>query len=367
MATPRRTRSNVEKSAPRSHGSLTDAVTASGQVRCTAWCIVSTPACSHCIDPRPRGRRVGDHLLTGGPVAPRVVEDAVVAGVGAGEDRRVVGERHRRQRRHRAVLEGGAHRHEAGDVRRLAPVGHVVEDVRVAPVEQEPDDVVGRGRRRAGRRAPRRPGATGNRPSSIGATPISAATVGATSTSRHARRHAAQRADAGAADHERRPRLHDVERAVLAAVAALVLPVVGGGVDHAEVGRGRMVEELRHLLVGERVAVRGAVRVAHAQLVGAAARSGRSPGPPAGCGRRPARRCRRFVNRTRPSARVRLVRVAVARRAPSRRSARARGRARRSRARSTLTGARSSARSSVPPRSLGRATRRRRHRTAGPT
>ena len=60
---------------------------------------------------RPCGRRVGDHLLTAGPVVPRVVQDLVVTGVGAGEDRGVVGERHRRERRHGAELERGAHRH----------------------------------------------------------------------------------------------------------------------------------------------------------------------------------------------------------------------------------------------------------------
>ena len=57
-------------------------------------------------------------------------------------------------------------------------------------------------------------------------------------------------------DHERRPRLHHAERAVLAEVAALVLPVVRGGVHHAQVGRRGVVEELRDLLERERVRVR---------------------------------------------------------------------------------------------------------------
>jgi hypothetical protein len=47
---------------------------------------------------------------------------------------------------------------------------------------------------------------------------------------------------------------------VLAPVAALVLPVVGGGVEDAQVRRGGMVEELGDVVVGERVGVRGAVR-----------------------------------------------------------------------------------------------------------
>ena len=56
-------------------------------------------------------------------------------------------------------------------------------------------------------------------------------------------------------DHERGPGLHDPERPVLASVAALVLPVVGAGVEHAEVGRGRVVEELRDVVVRERIGV----------------------------------------------------------------------------------------------------------------
>ena len=44
--------------------------------------------------------------------------------------------------------------------------------------------------------------------------------------------------DALAGEHERRPGLHEAERAVLAEMAALVLPVVRGGVQDAEVGRG---------------------------------------------------------------------------------------------------------------------------------
>ena len=62
-------------------------------------------------------------------------------------------------------------------------------------------------------------------------------------------------AHALARDHERRPGLHDAQRTVLAAVAALVLPVVGGGVQHAQVGRRGMVEELGDVVERERVGV----------------------------------------------------------------------------------------------------------------
>ena len=46
---------------------------------------------------------------------------------------------------------------------------------------------------------------------------------------------------------------------MLTDVTTLVFPVVRGGVHDAEVGRGGMVEELRHLLERERVRVAGPV------------------------------------------------------------------------------------------------------------
>jgi len=64
--------------------------------------------------PRPRRLRVCDDLLAGRAVEPRVVEDAVMAGMRAGDDRRVVREGDRRERRHRAVTERDAHLDEAG-------------------------------------------------------------------------------------------------------------------------------------------------------------------------------------------------------------------------------------------------------------
>ena len=71
-------------------------------------------------------------------------------------------------------------------------------------------------------------------------------------------------------DHERGPGLHDPERAVLAAVTALVLPVVRAGVQHAQVGRRRMVEELRDVVVRERVRVAVARRIRVGELGGEA-------------------------------------------------------------------------------------------------
>ena len=53
---------------------------------------------------------------------------------------------------------------------------------------------------------------------------------------------------------------------MLADVAALVLPVVPGGVQHAEVGRRGGVEELHDLLVRVRVGVVAAVRVLVGEL-----------------------------------------------------------------------------------------------------
>ena len=129
-------------SAPMSHGSLTDAVNASGQVRCTASWIVSTPGARCSIAPRPRGRRVRDDLLAGRAVVPRVVEDAVVAGVRAGEDRRVVRERDGRQAAIAPCRYAVPIVDQPRDVRGLAARRHVVEHVRVRAVEQEADHVL---------------------------------------------------------------------------------------------------------------------------------------------------------------------------------------------------------------------------------
>ena len=67
--------------------------------------------------------------------------------------------------------------------------------------------------------------------------------------------------DAGAGDDKRSARLHDVDRTVFADVAALITPVVRRRMQHAQVGCGRVVEQLRHLLVPVRIAVGGARRM----------------------------------------------------------------------------------------------------------
>ena len=185
-----------------------------------------------------------------------------MAGEAAGEDRRVVGERDRRQAGHRAPLVGGAHRHEARDVRCLARRRHGVEHVGVHAVEQEADDVA---RPTAGdvehvvAHDAVLPGevvaaVVGRAPEELG---DGGRDVDETADARDQ----AVVAHALARDHERRAGLHDAERAVLAAVAALVLPVVRGRVEHAQVGRGRVVEELRDVVVRVGVRVGGAGRV----------------------------------------------------------------------------------------------------------
>ena len=113
----------------------------------------------------------------------------MVAGVAAGEDRGVVGERDGRQRRHRAVPERRAHRHEASDVRRLA-AAPPCRRARWGCSRRRGSRSRGAGgpprararRSRASPSWPREVRAVGR-----GATPSSASTVGATSTSRQAR------------------------------------------------------------------------------------------------------------------------------------------------------------------------------------
>ena len=75
-------------------------------------------------------------------------------------------------------------------------------------------------------------------------------------------------ADALAGDHPGRPGLDDAEGSVLAQVTALVLPVVGRGVEHAEIGGSGCVEELRGVVVRERIGVLGPVGVGVLPLVG---------------------------------------------------------------------------------------------------
>lgn len=73
------------------------------------------------------------------------------------------------------------------------------------------------------------------------------------------------RPDAGAGGDQRRPRLEDVQRAVLAAVGRRA---VRGGVQHAQVGRARVIEDLGDPLVGQGVAVAEPCGLPHRQLLG---------------------------------------------------------------------------------------------------
>ena len=132
--------------------------------------------------------------------------------------------------------------------------------------------------------------------------PSSARMVGATSTSRHEPSTIPSRLDPGAGRDERRSRLHDAERPVLAEVATMVAPVVRGGVQDDEVGCRPVVEELGHVIegVGVRVVVPGRVgdRRSDARLpkwVGSwratgLPASGRRRRRPNGGGRSPSRR-----------------------------------------------------------------------------
>ncbi len=164
--------------------------------------------------------------------------------------------------------ERDAHLDEARDVRRLATRGHVVEDVRVGAVEQKPDDVarallqieqLGQDPAVLHRQVPpvadRRAAEQG---ADRGGDVDEAGRLG----------HEPARAHAFAREHERGPGLHQPERAVLTEVAALVLPVVGGGVQDAEVGGGGRVEELGDLVEGVRVRVLRPVRERMGELVG---------------------------------------------------------------------------------------------------
>ncbi len=223
--------------------------------------------------PRPRVVRVRDDLLAGAAVEPRVVEDPVVPGETAGHHRRVVGERDRREPGHRTVLVRGAHLEQAGDVRRTRR-GRPCRRARWSSCRR-------RGRRRRGAAARPKDRAASVRTSP--SWPARCVAVGVGRAARAARGASARRRPCGPtrgtrpsartplpASSERRPGLDDPERAVLAAVAALVLPVVRGRVQDAEVGRGRVVEELRDVVVGEGVGVLAPVGVRVGELVGRA-------------------------------------------------------------------------------------------------
>ena len=214
---------------------------------------------------RPRRRRVGGHDLTRGAVPPGVVEDAVVARVDTREDGRVVRQRDGRHAGHGTVAERRSHRHQPGDVGGGARLGQPVERVGVGAVEEEADHVAGTPPHRVdevGQRLAVLAGEVGAGPGPAvepRPSPLRQAQEG---RDRRGDVHEAARpvdhaeaAHAPAGEDERRTGLDDVERAVLAAVTAPVLVVVGRRVDDAQVGRHRRLEELGHLLVPVRVGV----------------------------------------------------------------------------------------------------------------
>ena len=69
-----------------------------------------------------------------------------MAWVAAGEDRRVVGKGHGRERCQRPVPTGRSLADQARHIRGLAPTGKVVEHVGVGPVPENPDQIPGAAR-----------------------------------------------------------------------------------------------------------------------------------------------------------------------------------------------------------------------------
>jgi hypothetical protein len=191
-----------------------------------------------------------------------------MAGKRAGDDRRVVRERDGRQARHRAVLEREAHVEHALDVWRFAAGDHVVEHVGVRAVEQEPDHVAGTLVRieKVGQRLAVLHAQIG--PVVARGAPEQRADRGRDVDEARCLRHHPELPNALAPEDERGAGLHDAQRTVLAEVPALVLPVVGGGVQHTEVRGGGRVEQLRDVLERKRVGVLGAVGVRVRALVG---------------------------------------------------------------------------------------------------
>ena len=256
----------------------------------------------------------------------------MVAGVGAGEDRRVVGQRDRRQRRHGPVAEAGAHGQQPGHVGRLA---------RGRPCRRarwrwcRPTGTRRRGRARSRRSSSsvsaRRPGGPAGR--RAGGAPS-----GPTPPAR-ARRPAgpapsAPRRPAGRTGARARPGRTPAPARTNGARACTTpsdpcsprsppwsSQLWAGGVQAHEVGRGGVVEQLGDLLVGVRV---GAAAVRSGQRWPArrpAAGTGRWRCRPAGCGPR-----RRSTSKRQPLAPRPLPRGGTA---PARRPSAPRSRRRR--------------------------------------
>ena len=275
---PSRRMWNVPKSAPVSHGSLAARVNASGQVRLTAWYIVSTSGESVAMA---HGHVAGEFVITCSPVARSnqalfstpwwpgwqpVRMPVWLARVTVGIDDMAPCSKLVPISMRRATF--GA---SPASTASWSTFG-------LQPSNRNPTTWSGRGPRSSitsvstspswrrssasGRASPFRP-----TPAGCGAPPMTASTVGRHVDEPAGARHPAEGPHPGTGDDERGPGLHHAHRAVLAPFAAVVLPVVGGGVHADDVGRGRVVEDLRHHLVGERVAGLRAVRVRRLPLV----------------------------------------------------------------------------------------------------
>jgi hypothetical protein len=179
--------------------------------------------------------------------------------------------------RDRPVPQAGSHGQQPGQVGCLARRHHVVEHVGVGAVPQEADHVLGRFAvvEQLGQHLAVLAGQHGVVARGTGRAHTVGGGLGA-QQGEHRGRHvdeAARAGDeplrlhAGARQHERGPHLHDAERAVLAPLAALVLPVVRGRVQAQDVRCGRVVEQLGDVLVGVGVRLLGAAGPAVVELV----------------------------------------------------------------------------------------------------
>ena len=150
------------------------------------------------------------------------------------------------------MSERGTHGDEPSDVGRVAARRHVVENVGVGAVEQEAHD-----KARAFARIDQfgESSAVLSREKAVGVVGEWRAAEQRADRRRdvdQARRagHEPELAHAFPGEHEWRSGLDEAEGAVLTEMPALILPIVRGGVEHAEIGRGRGVEELGDLFEG---------------------------------------------------------------------------------------------------------------------
>ena len=220
----------------------------------------------------PGGLVVGHDGLAGGPVVVDVAHHAVPPGPDAGEDRGVVGERDARELRDRAAAQRRAPLDEPGQAGQLAGLCQVQEVAGGGAVPEDADHVAGpaavevRRERAAVERV-----AVGVGEGRLGH-PGQHRERGADVDQPGVVVHEAAAGDAGAAEHQRRPGLDHVERAVLPDVAAVLEELVPRGVHDRQVGAALGVgEERPQPRGGVRVGVAGRQRrrgVGHLPLVG---------------------------------------------------------------------------------------------------